>query len=111
MTLADAIHILGLPKGERRKLYFAEEINAAIAEREKHRIAGKPTPHVTNIVEERIIAEIRERRLKGVAKYGVGMERTDLTLRQWLQHAKEECLDQAIYLEKCIEEIDRSLAS
>lgn len=53
-------------------------------------------------VEERVVAEIRIRRDKGRAKYGVSMERGDLTRRQWLQHAKEEALDLAIYLEKLI---------
>lgn len=53
-------------------------------------------------IEERVINEIRKRRDVGRAKYGTSMERTDLTRLQWLQHAKEECLDQAIYLEKLI---------
>lgn len=108
MTLDDAVFILGLPRAERDSKYTDEEINAAIDLRERHRIAGKPTAHVdrNKIVEERIIKEIRERREKGIAKYGVGMERTDLELRDWLQHAKEEALDFAIYLEKCIEQID-----
>lgn len=55
-------------------------------------------------IEERVVAEIRTRRDKGRAKYGVSMERGDLTREQWLQHAKEEALDLAIYLEKLISE-------
>jgi len=53
-------------------------------------------------IEERVIVEIRKRRDAGRAKYKVSMERTDLSRRQWLQHAKEEALDLAIYLEKLI---------
>jgi hypothetical protein len=67
------------------------------------------TPPKTNppqIIEERIVAEIRARRAHGINKYGVGMERTDLNRRQWLQHAKEEAMDLAIYLEKLIVEED-----
>jgi hypothetical protein len=64
-----------------------------------------PTPN-PGVIEERVVAEIRARRERGVAKYGVGMERSDLTRRQWLQHAKEEALDLAIYLEKLIVEED-----
>ena len=42
----------------------------------------------------------------GIAKYGVTLERTDLTLRDWLQHAYEETLDKANYLKRAIMEID-----
>lgn len=59
----------------------------------------KPEPDVLE-VEEAIVAEIRKRRDAGRAKYGTTMERTDLTTLQWVQHAKEELLDAAIYLEK-----------
>lgn len=51
-------------------------------------------------IEERVVAAIRERRNRGRLKYGVSMERTDLTLPQWLQHAQEEALDFCIYAEK-----------
>jgi hypothetical protein len=54
-------------------------------------------------IEERVINEIRKRRDAGRAKYKTTMERTDLTRKQWLQHAKEEALDLAIYLEKLIQ--------
>lgn len=62
----------------------------------------KTKPRKPVIIEELVIAEIRARRKHGIAKYGVGMERTDLTRRQWLQHAKEEAMDFCIYLEKLI---------
>lgn len=42
----------------------------------------------------------------GIAKYGVTLERTDLTLRDWLQHAYEETLDKANYLKRAIMEMD-----
>lgn len=63
----------------------------------------RPAPlRASNEIEERIIEEIRIRRDKGRAKYGTSMERTDLARKEWLQHAKEEALDLAIYLEKMI---------
>ncbi len=55
-----------------------------------------------NCVEARVIMEIAARRKVGVNKYGTSMERGDLSRKQWLQHAKEEALDLAIYLEKLI---------
>ncbi len=50
--------------------------------------------------EERVITAIRERRERGRRKYGTTMERDDLTPAQWAQHAQEEALDFAIYLER-----------
>lgn len=57
---------------------------------------------------DRIVEAVRwkmVRRAKtGHDKYGVTMERTDLTRKQWLIHAQEEAMDLAIYLEKLIQE-------
>lgn len=50
--------------------------------------------------EEAVIRQIRSRRDAGRAKYGTTMERTDLSVLQWVQHAQEEAMDFAIYLEK-----------
>jgi hypothetical protein len=57
-------------------------------------------------VEEAVIEEIRKRRDAGRKKYGTSMEREDLTIEQWTQHAKEEALDFAIYLEKLKRELE-----
>ena len=61
-------------------------------------------------VEARICAEIAARQKRGIAKYGMTVAENPLSLLQWLQHAKEECLDQAIYLERAIAEIDAQQA-
>lgn len=53
-------------------------------------------------VEESVIARIRQRAETGAVKYGVTMERTDLTRVQWMRHAQDELLDAAVYLEKLI---------
>lgn len=42
----------------------------------------------------------------GMMKYGVGLDRQDLSLRDWLQHALEECLDMAGYLKAAITKLD-----
>ena len=54
-------------------------------------------------VEEKVISNIRERAQVGKDKYGVTMERKDLTRLQWLKHAQEEAMDMAIYLQKLID--------
>ena len=54
--------------------------------------------------EEAVIAKIRLRRNAGRTKYRTTMERTDLNKLQWLQHAQEEAMDLAIYLERLMRE-------
>ena len=53
-------------------------------------------------VEAEVCADIAARQRRGVQKYGVTVEANPLSLEQWLQHAYEECLDQAVYLKKAI---------
>ena len=57
--------------------------------------------------EARVCADIASRQRIGLAKYGTTVQENPLTLRQWLQHAYEECLDQAVYLRRAIEEINK----
>lgn len=57
-------------------------------------------------IEAMVCTEIAARQGKGVAKYGTTVAENPLSLREWLQHALEECLDQAVYLRRAIAEID-----
>jgi hypothetical protein len=65
-------------------------------------------------VRDSIVDMVREdflaRSQVGIKKYGVALDRTDLSLRDWLQHAYEETLDQANYLKRAIVEIDSAEA-
>ena len=54
-----------------------------------------------------VCADIAERQRIGIAKYGTTVRENPLTLKEWLQHAYEETLDQAVYLKRAIEELDR----
>lgn len=56
--------------------------------------------------EARICTEIAARQQIGINKYGATVAENPLSLREWLVHAKQEALDQAIYLQRAIEEID-----
>ena len=58
-----------------------------------------------SVHEEMVIEKIRIRSLVGFNKYGVTMERTDLQHLDWLQHAQEEAMDLAVYLERCISDL------
>lgn len=53
-----------------------------------------------------VCLDIAMRQCKGLAKYGVTVAENPLPLRQWLQHAYEECLDQAVYLRRAMDEMD-----
>lgn len=54
-------------------------------------------------VEESVIATLRSRAEYGLPKYGTTMERTDLSILDWLRHAQAEALDLAVYLEKLVQ--------
>lgn len=56
--------------------------------------------------EARVCADIAARQRRGIAKYGVTVEDSQLTLREWLAHSYEECLDMAVYIKRAMEELD-----
>ena len=47
-----------------------------------------------------IIKEFKERSERGKAKYGTDLDRKDLSLLEWIEHAKQEHMDAILYLEK-----------
>jgi hypothetical protein len=47
-----------------------------------------------------VIEQFTSRAKAGKAKYGVDLDRTDLTLLEWIEHAKQEHMDAILYLEK-----------
>lgn len=51
---------------------------------------------------EAVIAKLRQRSDAGLVKYGVTLERNDLSRLDWLRHAQEEALDLANYLQVLI---------
>ena len=58
---------------------------------------------VLSRIEEEVCKKIMLRADIGEIKYGVTMDKEELTRRQWLIHAQEEAMDLAIYLQKLIE--------
>ena len=49
---------------------------------------------------ESIIKQFKERSNVGINKYGVTLDRTDLTRLEWINHAQQEAMDMILYLEK-----------
>ena len=47
-----------------------------------------------------VIESFKQRAAVGQAKYGTNLDRTDLSVLQWIQHAQEEHMDAILYLEK-----------
>jgi hypothetical protein len=47
-----------------------------------------------------IIEQFTKRAQFGKAKYGTDLDRTDLALLDWIEHAKQEHMDAILYLEK-----------
>ena len=62
---------------------------------------------------DKVIEAVREDLTKrselGIRKYNITLDKNPLSLLQWLQHAYEECLDQANYLKRSIMEIQAEL--
>lgn len=57
-------------------------------------------------IEAKVCHDIAERQRLGIAKYGTTVADNPLTVRQWVQHAYEECLDQAVYMRKLMDELN-----
>ncbi len=70
------------------------------------RVGDIPKPHATG-TEGKVVEDIINRQKFGIAKYGTTVAANPLGLKAWLQHAYEESLDQAVYLKRAMEEIDK----
>jgi hypothetical protein len=56
---------------------------------------------------DKILREFRFREAKGLEKYKTTMDRTDLSLIQWLEHLKEELMDATLYIQKAIDTLKK----
>ncbi len=52
-----------------------------------------------------IISKFKDRAVMGKKKYGTDLDRTDLSILDWIQHAQEEHMDAILYLEKLKKEL------
>ena len=57
--------------------------------------------------EAEVVKDILARQELGLKKYGTTVAKNPLELRQWLQHAYEEKLDDAVYMKRAIQELDK----
>ena len=49
---------------------------------------------------ESLIDKYKQRSELGIKKYNTNLDRKDLTLLDWINHAQEEAMDLSLYLEK-----------
>jgi hypothetical protein len=68
----------------------------------KPTITISPTEYDTVVYS--VIQQFTERARVGKAKYGTDLDRQDLSILEWIQHAQEEHCDAILYLEKLKQE-------
>jgi hypothetical protein len=59
----------------------------------------------TDSIVDSIIDRFVERAQVGMKKYGTNLDRTDLSLEQWLEHSIEEQLDNILYMQRALKEL------
>ena len=67
----------------------------------------KETEVIKDSIVESVVKQFKDRSNVGIAKYGVTLDREDLTLIEWLEHTKQEQMDSVLYLEKVIKELKK----
>lgn len=87
----------------------SSHLGAAFRPSRPERTSGRMV--MTDRITETLCAELRARAAVGRRKYGVTLGDAALTQREVLQHAKEEALDLAAYLQRAIDELDRQAGS
>jgi hypothetical protein len=60
----------------------------------------------TDSIVDGIIDQLVHRHRIGKSKYGTDMDRTDLDLKDWLQHRIEEKLDDILYMQKILKTLE-----
>lgn len=53
-----------------------------------------------------VIEKIKSRARIGKEKYGTDLDRKDLSIIEWINHAQEEHMDAILYLEKLKKELE-----
>jgi len=74
-----------------------------VSQRQKDILTNKKNNMDQNV--ENVVSQLRAREERGLSKYGVNTERTDLSTLEWLQHLQEELMDGAVYVEKIKQEL------
>jgi hypothetical protein len=60
----------------------------------------EPTIESVDSIVRSVVQAFLQRAAVGKQKYGTTLDRTDLSVLEWIQHAQEEHMDAILYLEK-----------
>lgn len=63
-----------------------------------------PEPETSFILSE-VINDLKKREQVGIKKYGTTVDRSDLSIEEWMQHFYEELLDGAVYARKILQDM------
>jgi hypothetical protein len=55
---------------------------------------------------ESVLDKFKQRSKEGIKKYGVTMDRKDLSPLEWLNHLQEELMDATLYIERLKKELE-----
>jgi hypothetical protein len=61
---------------------------------------------IKDTIVESVINQFKQRSEAGINKYGVTLDRTDLSTLEWLQHFQEELMDATLYIQKLKTELN-----
>jgi hypothetical protein len=56
---------------------------------------------------EKVINRFLERSELGIKKYGTTLDKNNLPLSEWLKHSIEEKMDDILYMQRIIDELDK----
>ena len=60
---------------------------------------------MTDSIVESVLNKFKERSEEGINKYGVTLDRKDLSPLEWLIHLQEELMDATLYIERLKKEL------
>jgi len=61
---------------------------------------------MTDSIVESVLDKFKERSEEGIKKYGVTLDRKDLSPLEWLTHLQEELMDATLYIERLKKELE-----
>lgn len=64
------------------------------------------TSEIKDSIVESVINQFKQRSEAGIKKYNTTLDRDDLSVLEWLEHAKQEAMDFILYLEKLKSEVN-----
>lgn len=62
--------------------------------------------YIKDSIVESVINQFKQRSEAGIKKYNTTLDRDDLSVLEWLEHAKQEAMDFILYLEKLKSEVN-----